>query len=548
MDGQPLADEAPLRLASTGPRRLWFPIAWPLLLAGGCILAARATDDPGKVNTAIFAAVTLGVLGLAIWTIRSSGLPRWVRWTLAGAPTALLLALFMQVLPIELLNNGAAGVVGWRWRWADPDRALQPPEPTRTATTIPWEETPQDYPRFLGNGYWAEIQGVRLNADWKEHPPREVWRRPIGAGWSSFSVVGPYAFTQEQRGDEELVVCYDVATGEPLWTHADPIRWDPSGAGALGYAGPRATPTVHNRRVYAQGATGMVNCLDAQTGKLLWSRDTLPENHAKNTMWGKACSPLVTDGIVVVSVGAPTASLVAYDSDTGKEKWAAGDRRSSYASPIAVTLANVPQILVVNEDALVAHSPVDGKILWEHKWPSGSDSAAACSQPVPVGADRILLSKGYGQGGQLVQISRDGDAWRAEPVWSSSAVLKTKFSNVVIRDGYVYALDDVFMQCVDLETGKPKWKKRRSPSFGYGQILLVGDVILVLSEEGELILVEATPKKYRELAAMPALEGITWNNPTLVGPRLLVRNAEEAACYELPLSTPASDLKAQASR
>ncbi len=193
------------------------------------------------------------------------------------------------------------------------------------------------------------------------------------------------------------------------------------------------------------------------------------------------------------------------------------------------------QILSVDEGFVTAHRLDDGQELWRHSWPSSSDSSAAAAQPVPVGDDRVLLSMGYGAGAELIQVKRDGDEWTTETVWKNPAVLKTKFGNVVIRDDFAYGLNDVFLQCVDLSDGHATWNKRRSPTFGHGQIILVGDVILMLSESGELILVEASPKKYHELANLQAIEGVTWNNPALAGNLLVVRNAEEAACFELPL-------------
>jgi outer membrane protein assembly factor BamB len=262
-------------------------------------------------------------------------------------------------------------------------------------------------------------------------------------------------------------------------------------------------------------------------------------------MWGKAGSPLVVDDRVVISVGgAENASLVAYNVGDGKVAWSAGTRRSSYASPVLATLGGVRQILSVNEDYLTAHDAADGHVLWEHPWPGNSDSNASCSQPVPVDEHRVFISKGYGGGAALLEVKQDdAGQWSANPIWENSSVMRTKLSNVVIRDGYVYGLSDGILQCIELDTGKNKWKKRRSPAFGHGQIMLVGDKILAISESGELILCEASPKEYHELASLPALEGVTWNNPALSGNRLLVRNAEQAACFEVPLLEPQSSAK-----
>jgi outer membrane protein assembly factor BamB len=528
-----------LRSAVARPSRWrWFPLVWVTTLVGICGGLWLTDSDPGLKHSAIHIAIVLAVMGLASWILLASRQRRFMRWALALIPLGLIASYYLQLLPIEVINNGDVGIVGWRWRWSEPDRLLAVPK-TATAAKLAWRETSHDYPAFLNGKPWAEVEGVALETDWKACPPRLLWKQPIGAGWSGFAVVGDYAVTQEQRGDQELVVCYEVRTGNVAWQHADNVRWDPRGNGALGFEGPRATPTIHDGRVYSHGATGILNCIDASTGDLLWSHDTLAENAAANIMWGKSGSPLIVDDRVVVSVGGTdNASLVAYDCKNGKQAWAAGTHRSSYATPIVTELGGVRQILTVNEDYLTAHRIDDGAVLWEHEWPSGSDAAAAASQAVPIGNDRVLLTKGYGQGAQVIAVVRQSDAFTAQTLWESSAVLKTKFGNVLVRDGLGYGLDDVLLQCVDLTNGRQKWKKRRSPSFGHGQALLVGDVIVMLSEQGELVLVEVSPKNYRELAHMQAIDGLTWNNPALSGSLLLIRNAEEAACYELPLRSP----------
>jgi outer membrane protein assembly factor BamB len=452
--------------------------------------------------------------------------------------------------------NGEMGIFGWRLRYArDADEQLAPLKAADEASD--WQSTPHDYPRFLGNAYWAEVTGVRLDTDWQARPPLEMWRREIGAGWSAFAVVGNYAVTQEQRGDQELVTCYRMDTGEPVWAHRDTTRFDPADlAGGMGDVGPRATPTIHGDRVFTQGATGMVNCLDARTGHVLWAHDTVQKFGAAVTLWGKSGSPLVVDDMVVISVGGPAnaaastagnappqqsaSSLVAFDHETGAVRWAAGSRKAAYASPVLAELAGERQILIVNESFVTAHRAADGKVLWEHPWGRANDQTASASQPIPLSGDRIFLSKGYGVGASLLAVGRGAEGeFDVRPLWSPPVkpVMKTKFCNVVLRDGFVYGLDDVLLECIELESGNVRWKHRRRPAFGHGQIMLIGDLILVLSEFGELALVQATPERYRELASIPVLNdaNVTWNNPAFAPPYLLVRNAREAACYRLPL-------------
>ena len=231
---------------------------------------------------------------------------------------------------------------------------------------------------------------------------------------------------------------------------------------------------------------------------------------------------------------------MAYDAETGKVRWAAGNRAASYASAVLAKLAGERQILMVNESWVTAHRASDGKALWEHPWGSESDTTASCVQPIPLAGDRVLLCKGYGIGVSLVQVAQDAEGrFGVKPVWDPpiNPVMKSKFANLALRDGYAYGLDEVMVECVEVETGKIAWKKRRHPEFGHGQVMLIGDALLVLSETGELALVEATPAQYHELASIQALDpaDITWNNPAFSAPYLLVRNANEAACYRLPL-------------
>jgi len=532
------------REKGVGARWKWFPLLWLGALGAIAYVLCKMDLDPGVVNSVLHAAVILGVLGMALWILFCSRWNRGLRWVLALAPTGLVAAHYLQLLPVETILNGDVGVVGWRWRSDEPDTKLTVPV-VDTKSVLDWETASTDYPRFLGNGYWAEVSGVALETDWETHPPRELWRKKIGAGWSSFSIVGKYAVTQEQRGENELVTCYEVETGEIVWTHSDPVRWDPSGAGALGYVGPRATPTIHEGKVFAQGATGIFNCLDARTGELLWAHNILKKHGAVNVTWGKACSPLIVDDMVVVSVGGTAdQSLVAYEINSGEVVWASGEYQSSYASPILTEFAGVRQVVSVDEGFVTSRRADNGEPLWEYEWPSTSGGAAACSQPVPLPGNQLFLSKGYGHGSALLQISEDSQSgWQAVPAWQGGRqygekpVLKTKMGNVVIRDGYIYGIDDVNLQCIELKTGKKMWKKRRRPKFGHGQIMLVGETLLILSEVGEVILVDPSPDKYRELTSVRVFDDrqITWNNPAFSAPYLLVRNAEEVACYELPL-------------
>lgn len=524
-------------------RHVWFPLTVVAAAAAWWLWRSAASG----YTTIVHVIVVLGTAALvSAWYARYGwGVRRTRKRIVRGG----WLAFILWMIVMKPVYNGDMGIHRWKLRFAsDADEMLAGISGNAEATD--WQTTPRDFPRFLGNGYWAEVDGVELERDWKKHPPKEIWRHEIGAGWSGFAIVGNYAITQEQRGDQEIVSCYRVDNGEVVWTHSDEARFDPADfQGGLGGIGPRATPTIHDGKVLTQGATGLVNCVDARTGAVIWSHNTAEETGADVLTWGKSGSPLVVDDLVIVNVGAPNdeaaregydSSLVAYDLATGDVRWTAGNRQASYASPIVTTLAGERQIVIVNAKYVTAHRVDDGEILWEHPWRDEFDSNATTTQPIPLGDDRLFLSKGYGVGASLLKIVKDADGtFAVETLWDPpiKRVMKTKFANTVVRDGYVYGLDDALLSCVKLEDGKVEWKKRRTPEFGHGQILLVGDVILVLSETGELAMVEATPEEYRELASIQALDSAdaTWNTPALAPPYLLIRNSREMACYRLPL-------------
>ena len=386
-----------------------------------------------------------------------------------------------------------------------------------------------DWPQFLGPNRNGTVDQPCLARDWEAQPPQRLWLRPVGAGWSGFAVAGGRAVTQEQRGDNETVVCYDLLSGVPLWVYAYPAHFQSPLAGE----GPRATPTIAGRRVYALGSTGILNCLDLETGKLRWSKDTVRDNESKVNEWGMSCSPLIVDDLVVVSAGGKNnQSLVAYRAATGDFVWGAGTDGAGYSSPCLVTLAGKAQILIFNSGGVCAHDPVSGTTLWKYRWPGGHPHV---SMPILLPEDRLLVSSGYGVGSELLKIQKDSaGALNATRLWKSNR-LKAKFTNLIYRDGFIYGLDDGIMACLDSASGEQKWKEGR---YGHGQEILVGDVLLVTAESGEVILLDPNPQASRELTRFAALKGKTWNPPALAGEYLLMRNDKEAACYRLPVAQP----------
>lgn len=500
-----------------------------LAIAGLAFAESRSDWDRG-IQVWLEAAIILlaAILGL-VWFAFFSRFPRRIRvWTLASVALAALVLKF--ALRVDGTTDGR-GLPRLAWKWSSRAQAL----PAAPAIERPSRHPVSpgalaDAPQFFGPQRNGMVNGASLARDWAKVPPRELWRQPIGAGWSAFAVAAGRAYTLEQRGEEECVTCYDALSGKLLWSHARRARFQQWQAGE----GPHSTPTVDRGRVYAYGATGILDCLDAATGAKVWSRDVLAEISHKNLQWGVSASPLIVDDLVVVS-GAQGAgpTLLAYDRHTGQPRWRSGTDSANYSSPILATFAGQPTIVSYNAATFSLHDPATGRELLSRRW--GSDSSPKAAQPVAPGGDLLFISAGYGMGCELFHISADAAGkLRAESRWKNVR-LKAQFNSIAVRNGLFYGLDDGSLACVDIANGTRRWKGGR---YGSGQTLLVDDLIVIQAEKGEVVLAEANPVEFRELGRVAALSSKTWNHPTLAGRCLLVRNDREAVCYELPATTP----------
>ncbi len=543
--------EKQVKKPDAGPRRrrlappLWVRVAVALLLLLALSLrVGHLLDDYGAENVLGWVCVFLALIVLLMWFLLFSGYRARTRLLSLAA----LLAVGGTGAALFKVDHVSGEMVpSFKFRWVPPaDVLLQMPE---TSVSLPDVDlattTANDFPQFLGPHRDARASEIALDRDWERNQPRCLWRREIGAGWASFAAVNGFAVTLEQRGELEMVTCYEVATGEPVWVHSIQTRH----ATTEGGVGPRSTPTIHQGKVYTLGAAGALFCLDGASGDVLWQNDLLARygveagEDSKGVAWGRSASPLVVDELLIVPAGGPAGgpcvSLAAFHKDTGKLVWEAGDRQVSYASPVLATLCDRRQVLSQNEDNISAHDPKTGEILWSYDRPGGSTFNPNVAQPVPIGTDRVLLSKAYGVGSLLLRVEPTADGgFQASPVWRETRSLKTKFTNVVVHEGYVYGLSDGILECVDPASGTRRWKRGR---YGHGQLLGVGPLLLVQAESGDVAMVEATPVEFKELGRFAALAAKTWNNPCLYGRLLLLRNGEEAACFELPVENVASE-------
>jgi hypothetical protein len=567
-----------------------------LTLVGWAVACRRLADGPRRA--ALAAAI---VLACGVWTLlRTDGILgaggsqfAW-RWTptaeqrllaqsgdeplLAAGPTAAATVAPPPLLP-EVTSadpNAADAKIDAKARSGD-EPAVVPAASGETAGGLAAERSGEpawalhvaqaeaDWPGFRGPNRDGRIPGLRIETDWSKSPPVELWRRPVGPGWSSFAIHGNLLYTQEQRGDDEVVSCYNLASGEPVWRHGDAARFWESNAGA----GPRATPTLSGGRVYSFGATAILNALDARTGAVAWTRNAASDTATKVPYWGFASSPLVAGDLVIV---ATAGQLAAYNLATGEPRWKGPAHGDGYSSPQRLTIGGVPQILLLSSRGATSVAPADGALLWEHDW-----QGFASLQPALIAGGDLLITTGNAMGGlgsrRLAVTHRPGkpmgedssppdplgddpaeqgsslprpasqssglpgpasrEGWTVEERWTSRG-LKPYFNDFVVHEGHAYGFDGRILSCIDLAGGERKWKGGR---YGNGQLVLLPDqdLLLVLSDEGELALVAAAPAGFSELARFQAIEGKTWNHPALAGDVLLVRNDREMAAFRLAL-------------
>lgn len=495
----------------------WWPLAVILVIVAGTLAWIWWDGDADDRQSQVMSSEGIlmgGLLAVAIWFVLLSRLALRTKVVTAAA-VAVLVGTFLALFRYDGVDGDLIPV--FSWRWGGPEHVI---------TGEPLSGIAGDWPQFRGVRRDGTVAGVRLATDWDASPPKLVWRRPVGRGWSGFAVAGNLAITQEQHGDEERVVCYALEDGDEVWSASNDVAYRNKLAGS----GPRATPTVVGDRVYTAGATGVINAFELATGKRIWSKDLLDEYDGEVPEWGMSASPLIVDGMLIVGTTSKAPSLVALDVETGEPRWAAGSDYMGYASAELTTLGGRRQIIAFNQGSVAGHDVTTGDVLWTYDWRARQPN---CAQPLAVGDDRLLVSSGYGVGSQLLRLSPGDDGgFAATRVWRSLS-MKAKFASMIQHGGSVFGLDDGTLACIDVETGKRRWKSGR---YGHGQIIRVGEHLVVSEEMGEIVVVALDESEARELTRFRVFDRKTWNPPALAGSRLLWRNDEEAALYLLPIA------------
>ena len=485
---------------------------------------------PGTIYITLPMGMTAFVAGAALFRNRRPP---------ARTGAALLLAAAGFGFSVLLRNDGMNGeyqlTLHWRWAPSAEDRLLAA---RTTSSPAPGPNMPSietnlalahlEWPGFRGADRSGSWHGPMIATNWSEHPPRQLWKVPVGPGWSSFAVAGNLLFTQEQRGPMETVVCYDASSGREIWNRQYEARLEDP----MGGPGPRATPTLANGGLFVTGATGMFLRLNPATGDVVWQKNLKEVASREAPMWGFASSPLVIGSNVIVWAGGKDGKgLLAFDVETGALRWSAATGDHTYASPQLSTLAGEELVLMLSNDGLVLVEPATGKVRLNYEW---KFSGYRALQPRVVGDDTVLLGTPMNAGTRAIRITRVNGELAAEELWTSRN-LKPDFSDMVTYQGYIYGNDNGFLTCLDLKTGDRMWKGGR---YGKGQVLLLEDagLLLVTAEDGQVHLVRADAKEFVEVDSFKALEGKTWNHPVVVGDKLYVRNSQEAAGFQLSIA------------
>jgi outer membrane protein assembly factor BamB len=382
-----------------------------------------------------------------------------------------------------------------------------------------------DWPCWRGLHHDGILRETGLLASWPKQGPRVLWRRELGGGYSSVVVAGGRLFTQTKDGNEDLVLCVDARSGKKLWEHRYPCDYSqyPS-LDKRFLTGPKATPAVDGGRVYATGNTGRLQCLDTQTGKLIWERDLLKLARRPCPEYGYCSSPLIVGDRLFVHPGGPNGrSLAALDKKDGRVLWQSLDDRVGWATPVSIHVAGEPQVVYFTGDGAVGIAAADGKLRWRFGWKTAYDINAA----TPIYSDgRLFLSSNYGNGGVLLRLRTKESP---EVVWKSRA-MENHFSSCVLYDGHLYGFSTDRLRCVELGTAKVKWDK---PGLGKGSLFVADGRLVVLGERGILVLADATPAAYRERARWRALDGTCWSVPVLSDGRLYLRDEKHLLAIDL---------------
>ena len=385
-----------------------------------------------------------------------------------------------------------------------------------------------DWPQFLGprrNGVSLETNPI---VPWSGDGPKPVWQRDVGAGFAGPAIKGERLLLFHRIGDEERLECFMAATGKPMWTNSGPTRYEDS---FRFDEGPRAVPTIDRDHVFALGAEGGLRCVELTTGKTVWMRALLKEYEAEKGFFGVASAPLVFSNVVIVNIGGSNGrGIVGLDRVSGRELWKATDDEASYAAPVLATINGKPLALCFTRAGLVGLEPASGKVLFEVPWRARSSASVNAATPL-VWGNRVFITTSYDTGAKLLGI----DDGKPTEIWSNDESLSSHYPTPVWADGHLFGFhgrqeSGAELRCIEAETGKVLWAK---DGLGIGHVIRIGNRLVVLRENGELLLMSTSSVKAEILARGQILGFGVRAAPAYSNGRLFARSPKKLMCVKL---------------
>jgi outer membrane protein assembly factor BamB len=386
-------------------------------------------------------------------------------------------------------------------------------------------EIPVSWNQYRGPNRDGHIPKQGTTLYWQNKPSLR-WKVPNGPGHSSVLIGKQTVYTLEQNGDRETLFARQLSNGQEKWKFSVKTKWNDSMSGI----GPRSTPTLLNGKLYTLFTNGVLCRLNEQTGKLEWKTKVVDEDYAFPE-WGIVSSPFIWKDSIILNLGGKEGAVRAYSISSGKLVWKSDfSGESVYISSSVLSLLGEDHLLAAVEGKIAGLDPNTGKTRWERPWKIFLNNVQI-AQPIALSPNSFLFAAGYGKGAECFSINRGAnpDTYSIDSIWKSKN-LKAKFSNPVLKNGYLYGLSENLLVCLEAETGELKW---RGEKYGYGRILASTDKLFILGNTGILSVVEANPEQFTEVFSEQLLSDVRcWNGPALAGGYLVAMNGQELACFD----------------
>lgn len=396
---------------------------------------------------------------------------------------------------------------------------------------------PQGGPRVLPWTQWGgpyrnfQTEASGLKDTWPPTGPRVIWKRPLGEGYSSPAVENGVLYTMYGRPREEVVLAANAEDGKTLWEHSTPMTFQSDAGGEMGN-GPYATPLVVRDRLFTTGVAGRLQCLEKKTGKLLWTQQLWTEHKGSQLIYGYASSPIAFREMVIVPVGGPGKSVMAFQQADGKVAWGKNDFGNVYSSPLLINVDGLEQLVVLMDGAVFAVNPHNGDMQWQV--PFKADYSIAVATPVWGRGNLLFVSSEYGGGAKVIELQRNGLQTKATELWNSNR-LRLHHGNAIRIGEAIYftsggKTSQAILSAVDIRSGKIHWQER---SIQKATFVWADQKLITLDQDGNLMIAHPSPQGFKIAAKAPLLSHLSWTPPVLVGTRLYIRDRRDMMAVDL---------------